>query len=78
MRHAILCLLLAGCATTVKTVEVAVPVKCTTPKIEKPQFQYPTCVQPGESIFNMTKCVLSDIQLHLGYEEQLEAALGGC
>jgi len=78
MKYLCLVLLLAGCASTVKTVQVPVPVKCNPPQIEKPQFQYPACVQPGESVFNMTKCVLSDIQLHLGYEEQLEAALGGC
>lgn len=79
MKYLFLCLLLAGCATSaVKTVEVPVPVKCNPPQIEKPQFQYPACVQPGESIFNMSKCVLSDIQLHLGYEQQLEATLEGC
>ena len=79
MKHLFLCLLLVGCsAPAVKTVEVPVPVKCNPPQIEKPAFQYPSCVHPGESLFNMSKCVLSDIQLHLGYEQQLEAALVGC
>lgn len=79
LKYLLLGVVLSGCSTTaVKTVEVPIPVKCNPPQIEKPAFQYPSCVLPGESVFNMTRCVLSDIQLHLGYEQQLEAALVGC
>ncbi len=74
------CIALTACTSvpTVKTVEVPVTVKCTAPAIPKPDFQYPGCVNPGETIFNLAKCVLSDLRLHMGYEEQLEAGLNSC
>jgi hypothetical protein len=65
-------------APIVKTVEVPVAVKCTPPVIPKPAFQYPACVVPGETLFNLAKCALADLRLHMGYETELEAGLTSC
>jgi hypothetical protein len=74
------CMALTACSSTpiVKTVEVPVAVKCTPPVIPKPAFQYPGCVVPGETLFNLAKCALADLRLHMGYEQELEAGLTSC
>lgn len=74
------CIALTACSTepTTRTVEVPIVVKCTPPVIPKPKFQYPACVKDGETVFNLAKCVLADLRLHIGYENELEAGLSSC
>lgn len=84
------CLLLitfvSGCATTqpqetiryvTQEVKVPIPVKCQTPTPDKPDFSFPK-LQEDSDLFEKVKSLLSDRNLHLGYEDQLLTALQSC
>ena len=77
-------ILLVGCATTdpaisVQTQEVKIPIAipCKAKIPEVPVFNM-NKIDPSQDIFEKTKALLADINLHLGYEAELLAALNSC
>lgn len=76
-------LLLASCATQVQTkivtqtVNVPIPVACQTPSPTVPEFCLKTLTSDAD-VFTAVKCLLSDNELHKGYETNLSAALDSC
>jgi hypothetical protein len=83
MRAAVLCLLLAGCASAPQVIEkpvevkVPIPVPCKAPEIPVPAWPLPA-VPPSASDFDFYKAALAEIRLREGYEARLLAALGAC
>lgn len=80
--HAALCLLLAGCASTVevpKEVRVPVPVPCVRPEQlpERPQFMTDADILAFDS-YRRTWALWLDRALRQAYEAQLEAVAKGC
>jgi hypothetical protein len=56
-------------------VPIAMPCKAEIPKA--PDFNF-NKIRPENDIFEKTKALLADIKLHIGYEEELTAALKSC
>lgn len=80
----LLTLIFAGCATdggVVKTViqkvEIPIAVPCKVKVPSKPDFNFDKLTEQ-QDIDEKTKSLLADRKLHLGYEEDLSAALGAC
>ncbi len=82
----IICLaaLLSACATTdpvinsvVQRVEVPVAMPCKVDVPAVPDFSFPK-LRPDQDIFDKSKSILADRELHLGYEAELLAALNSC
>jgi hypothetical protein len=78
------CLILTGCATTqqpikVVTQEVKIPIAmpCTAPMPVTPTFCFDKLL-PTQDVYEKVQCMLSDLQLHLGYEIELNASLNSC
>lgn len=76
--------LLVGCATTdpaisvqTQRVEIPIAIPCKTKVPEAPVFNFDK-IDPAQDIFEKTKSLLADINLHLGYEAELLAALNSC
>jgi hypothetical protein len=82
-RAALLCLLLAGCASAPQIIEkpvevkVPVPVPCKAPDVPVPAWPL-AAVTPSASDFDFYKAALAEIELRKGYEARLLAALSGC
>ena len=79
-----LLLVLSGCATTdpvikveIQRVEVPIPVPCKTEEPTKPDFNFDK-LSENDDIFVKIRAMLADRKLHIGYEEQLSAALKSC
>lgn len=78
-------LLLTGCATTTppaikietQLVNVPIPIPCKATVPEKPKFSFDT-LTPQDKLFKKAQTILSDRQLHLGYEGELLVALKSC
>ena len=78
-------LLLSACATTLppatkvitQRVEIPIPVQCTTPEPKVPDFCWQK-LSPNDDVFIKVRCMLSDQELHRGYENDLSAALKSC
>lgn len=83
MRAALLCLLLAGCASAPEVIEkpvevkVPVPVPCKAPDIPVPAWPL-AIVAPSASDFDFFKAALAEVELRKGYEARLRAALYAC
>lgn len=83
MRAAVLCLLLAGCASAPQVIEkpvevkVPVPVDCKVPDVPVPAWPL-AAVPPSASDFDFYKAALAEVRLREGYEARLLAALGAC
>lgn len=76
----ILLLALAGCETTPKIpteVKIPVTVPCKVPTPAPPQYMFGT-LTPDNTIWDKVKVLLSDRQLALGYQLELEVALAAC
>lgn len=80
----LLVVLLAGCATptpvikvVTQTVEVPVPVACKEELPPVPDYCFFKLAE-GHSIFDKTRCLLSDRKLSEGYELELAAKLKAC
>lgn len=73
-------ILFVGCATTDKmpeVVKVPIAVECKVETPTPPQYQFGN-LKPSDSIWEKVKTLLSDRQLALAYEQELEAALAAC
>jgi hypothetical protein len=77
-------LFLAGCATdaplintVIQRVEVPVAMPCKATVPTKPEFSFDK-LSEDQDVFEKTKATLADRKLHLGYEEELLAALNSC
>lgn len=73
-------LLIAGCAILapkIEKVEVPIPVPCNIIPPSKPSMPFSEVDLTG-NIFTDTKRALAEIQLRIGYEVQLEAAIKAC
>jgi len=74
---------ITGCASTPgiditpQQVNVIVPIKCKTPVPPVPNFSFGR-LKETDDIFIKSKSLLSDIKLHLAYEDELLAALKSC
>ncbi len=75
---------LAGCQTTqpgvrveIQRVEVPIPVPCKVDIPARPDFNFDK-LKTEDNLFDKTKSLLADRQLHLGYEDQLLSALKAC
>lgn len=83
MRAAVLCLLLAGCASTQQVIEkpvevqVPVPVPCKAPLIPEPAWPL-AAVPAAASDFAFFRAALAEVELRKGYEARLRAALAAC
>jgi hypothetical protein len=78
------CLTLAGCATmppvekvVTQRVEIPIAVACKTPTPAEPTYCAPS-LKPTDSIFDKTKCLLSDEDLRKANQLELTAALNSC
>jgi len=76
--------LLSACATdkpviqtVVQKVEVPVAVPCKATVPQKPDFNFDK-LTVEQDIFDKTKAILADRKLHLGYEDEVLAALNSC
>ena len=78
-------LVLAGCATdtppgintVIQRVEVPIEVPCKVEIPAKPDFNF-NKLTINDNIFDKTKSVLADRELHIGYETELLGALNSC
>lgn len=79
-------LFLVGCDTTPKVpviktviqrVEVPIPIPCKADIPELPDFNFDKLTE-NDTLFDKSKSLLADRQLHLSYEEELLAALKSC
>lgn len=87
MKNIFICLpliALGGCATTepviktvVQRVEVPIAMPCATEIPQQPDFNFPKMTEEN-NIFEKTRAVLSDVELHNSYETELLAALKSC
>lgn len=83
MRSALLCLLLAGCASASQVIEkpvevkVPAPVPCKAPDIPVPPWPL-SAVPASASDFEFYKAALAEIELRAGYEVRLKAAVAAC
>lgn len=79
MRAALLCLLLAGCATAprVERVEIPVPVPCRVQVPEAPVWATAS-LAPDAGIWDQAKALLAERQQRMAYEAKLEAAARAC
>lgn len=78
----LLCLLLAGCAnqqpeTRTVRVEVAVPVPCRLPAVDRPPWATAT-LKPGDDLQTKVRALLAERLQRIGYEKKLEAAVQAC
>lgn len=76
VRIIIIAIALSGCATTIKTVEVPVPVKCLGQVPERPIQNFGIGKYPGPTV--AAKQAISDLFLMRNYAESLEAAIEPC
>jgi hypothetical protein len=82
---AVVALSLAGCATTekpvittvIQKVEIPIAVPCKVEIPTKPEFNFDKLTEQ-QDIFEKVKAMLADLKLHMGYEEELNAALSSC
>lgn len=79
-----LLVLLSGCGTTepvikveTQIVKVPVPVACKEEKPPVPEYCFPKLTS-NQTIYEKTRCLLSDKQLREAYEIKLSAALQAC
>lgn len=79
MRAALLCLLLAGCATQprLERVEVPVPVPCRVAVPDHPVFATEG-LPASAGIWEQAKALLAERQQRIAYEAKLEAAAKAC
>jgi len=75
-------LLLAGCNTAptkveVQEVKVPIAIPCKTEVPQAPQYCF-NGITANNTIFEKTRCLLSDRELSLGYQTELLAALLSC
>lgn len=77
-------LFLAGCATdaplintVIQRVEIPVAIPCKATVPTKPDFNFDKLTE-DQDVFEKTKATLADRKLHLGYEEELLAAMNSC
>lgn len=77
-------MVLTGCATNtpgietvIQRVEIPIAVPCKAEIPARPNFNFDS-LTIEQDIFDKTKAVLSDINLHIGYEAELLAALKSC
>ncbi|MFX3545010.1 hypothetical protein [Ralstonia mannitolilytica] len=83
MRAALLCMVLAGCASAPQVIEkpvevkVPVPVACKAHDVPVPAWPL-EAVPASASDFDFFKAALAEIELRKGYEARLLAALGAC
>jgi hypothetical protein len=75
---------LGGCATdggvvktVVQKVEIPISVPCKAKVPTKPNFNFDN-LKEEQGIDDKVKSLLADRKLHLGYEEDLSAALNAC
>lgn len=76
----LICMSLIGCATTGKlpeVVKIPIAVECQVDTPAAPQYQFGN-LKPSDSIWEKVKTLLSDRQLALAYQQELEAALAAC
>lgn len=64
-----------GCATRPEAVQVPIAVPC---KVEEPQQPTYRFTPPYDDVFSVTRDLLGDREVSLGYEEELRAALRAC
>jgi hypothetical protein len=82
---AFVALFVAGCATTekpvittvIQRVEIPIAVPCKAEVPTRPDFNFDKLTEQ-QDIFEKVKAMLADLKLHLGYEEELSAALNSC
>lgn len=84
LKTILICILLltAGCASLIprvqiEKVEVPIPVPCNIVPPSKPAMPF-SDVELSGSLFTDSKRALAEIQLRIGYELQLEAAIKAC
>ena len=77
-------LFLVGCATdgpviqtVIQKVEIPIAVPCKAIIPTKPEFSFDK-LSEDQDVFDKTKSLLADRKLHLGYENELSAALDSC
>jgi hypothetical protein len=73
--------LLGGCAQqpVYQPVDISVPltVPCKAATVKPPAWVLPS-IPPAASLFDKTKAVLADLDLHKAYEAELEAEVKAC
>lgn len=72
--------LVSGCSTIKDAiiVKVPIPVKCESPAIVKPVMPFTDGGKSEDSIFDMVKKLLAEIEIRKGYEDQLNASVQTC
>jgi len=77
-------MIISGCASTtpvvntvIQKVEVPVMVPCQITPPAPPQYYF-DAITAIDELFDKVKALLADRNLHLGYEEELRAALTAC
>jgi hypothetical protein len=66
-----------GIKTVIQRVEVPIYMPCAAEIPEKPKFNFDN-LKLDNDLFDKVKALLSDRHLHIGYQEELLAALKSC
>ena len=64
-------------STVIQKVEIPIAIPCKAEVPSKPDFNFDKATAE-QDIFEKSKALLADRKLHLGYEEELLAALNSC